>query len=102
MGMLRDKEQEEVIKTTCPFAEQILTVPTPGARGTSSYELALEVQKYHNNVTALDSVEEAVELSFLIADKDTVIVAFGSLSYLGRFITGVENRDKIRSDSHGK
>lgn len=102
MGMLRDKEQEEVIKTTCPFAEQILTVPTPGARGTSSYELALEVQKYHNNVTALDSVEEAVELSFLMADKDTVIVAFGSLSYLGRFITGVENRDKIRSDSHGK
>lgn len=102
MGMLRDKEQEEVIKATCPLAEQILTVPTPGARGTSSYELALEVQKYHSNVTALDSVEEAVELSFLMADKDTVIIAFGSLSYLGRFITGVENRDKIRSDSHGK
>ena len=102
MGMLRDKEQEEVIKATCPYATQILTVPTKGARGTSSYELAVEVQRYHANVTALDSVEEAVELSFLMADKETVIIAFGSLSYLGRLITVVENRDKIRSDSHGK
>ena len=40
------------------------------------------------------SLEEAVELSFLMADKDTVIVAFGSLSYLGKLITTVRNRDK--------
>ena len=102
MGMLRDKEQEEVIRQTYFFAEQILTVPTKGARGTSSYELAMEIQKYHSNVTSLDSVEEAVELSFLMADKDTVIISFGSLSYLGRLIEVVENRDKIRSDLHGK
>ena len=102
MGMLRDKEQEEVIRQTYSFAEQILTVPTKGARGTSSYELAMEIQKYHSNVTSLDSVEEAVELSFLMADKDTVIISFGSLSYLGRLIEVVENRDKIRSDLHGK
>jgi len=102
MGMLRDKEQEEIIKMTHFYAQQILTVPTKGARGTSSYELACVVKKYHENVTALDSVQEAVELSFLMADKDTVIVAFGSLSYLGELIKTVENRDKIRSDSHGK
>ena len=102
MGMLRDKEQEEVIRQTVSYANQILTIPTKGARGTSSYELACEVSRYHNNVTALDSVQEAVELGFLLADKDTVIIAFGSLSYLGELITVVENRDKIRSDSHGQ
>lgn len=89
MGILRDKEQEEIIKATCFYAEQILTVPTRGARGLSSYELACEVCKFHHNVTALDSVEEAVELSFLLADKDTVIIAFGSLSYLGHLIRTV-------------
>lgn len=94
MGILRDKEQAEIIKNTCSYAEQILTVPTQGKRGLSSYELACEVQKFHSNVTALDSVEEAVELSFLLADADTVIIAFGSLSYLGRLITAVRNRDK--------
>ena len=102
MGMLRDKEQEEVIRQTVSYANQILTIPTKGARGTSSYELACEVSRYHDNVTALDSVQEAVELGFLLADKDTVIIAFGSLSYLGELITFVENRDKIRSDSHGQ
>ena len=94
MGILRDKEQEEIIRQTCPLAEQILTVPTSGVRGLSSYELACEVKKFHPSVTALDSVEEAVELSFLLADKDTVIIAFGSLSYLGKLITTVRNRDK--------
>lgn len=102
MGILRDKEQDEIIKATCPYARQILTVPTKGIRGTSSYELACEVRNFHDNVTALDSVEEAVELSFLLSDKETVIIAFGSLSYLGNLIKTVENRDKIRSDSHGK
>lgn len=102
MGILRDKEQEEIIRLTAPYAEQILTVPTKGARGTSSYDLACKVKHFSDNVTALDSVQEAVELSFLMADKNTVIIAFGSLSYLGELMGIVENRDKIRSDSHGK
>lgn len=96
MGILRDKEQEEIIKETCFLAEQILTVPTPGKRGLSSYELACEVRKFHDSVTALDSVQEAVELSFLLSDKDTVIVAFGSLSYLGSLIQTVRNTDGKR------
>lgn len=102
MGMLRDKEQEEVIKATCSYAEQILTVPTRGKRGLSSYDLACTASRYHQNVTALDSVEEAVELGFLLADKDTVIIAFGSLSYLGQLIKTVADRKKLRSDLHGK
>lgn len=97
MGILRDKEQEEIIEATCSLADQILTVPTSGSRGLSSYELACEVKKFHPRVTALDSVEEAVELSFLMADKDTVIIAFGSLSYLGKLITAVRDRDRRKT-----
>ncbi len=96
MGILRDKEKEEIIKATCPYAERILTVSTSGSRGLSAYELACEVKRFHPDVTALDSVEEAVELSFLMADKDTVIIAFGSLSYLGKLIAAVKNRDGKR------
>lgn len=112
MGMLRDKEQEEVLKVTSPYAEQILTIPTKGSRGLSSYDLACMAREYHEKVTSLDSVQEAVELAYLMADKDTVIIAFGSLSYLGELITLVEsisaekNMDKIMmkvgKDSHGK
>lgn len=112
MGMLRDKEQEEVLKETAPYAEQILTVPTKGNRGLSSYDLACMAKEYHHSVTALDSVQEAVELAYLMADKETVIIAFGSLSYLGELITlaGKISSDKsmdkivrkVGKDSHGK
>ena len=108
IGILRDKEQDEILKVTCPLADQILTVPTPGERGLPAYELACMVKEYHDNVTATDSVQEAVELAYLLADKETVIVAFGSLSYLGNLINIVkaasdkESRKKMERDSHGK
>lgn len=108
MGMLRDKEQDEILKETCSLASQILTVSTKGERGLAAYDLACLASDYHNNVTAVDSIQEAVELSYLLSDKDTVIVAFGSLSYLGELMKIVEslsvkkNRNDIGRDSHGK
>lgn len=108
IGMLRDKEQDEILKVTCPLAGQVLTVPTRGERGMPSYELACIASQYHKQVTALDSVQEAVELALLMADKDTVVVAFGSLSYLGDFIkivetvSGRQGRIDIGRDVHGK
>lgn len=103
IGILRDKEYNKIIGETYELAEQIITVAAPGnPRAMSAYELAKEVQKFHPNVTSADSLEEAVELSYLLADKETVIIAFGSLSYLGDLIKIVENRVSIRRDSHGK
>lgn len=108
IGILRDKEQDEILKETCPLAAHILTVPTKGERGLSSYELACKAKEYHDHVTAVDSVEEAVEMAYLLSDKDTVIIAFGSLSYLGNLIRVVEkmtenkSRNDIGRDSHGK
>lgn len=103
MGILRDKEYDKIIQETQELAAQIITVTTPGnKRAMSAYDLAREISVYHKEVTASDSLEEAVELAYLLADKDSVILAFGSLSYLGDLIHIVENRDKIRSDAHGK
>lgn len=70
----------------CPPAEQVLTIPTKGEGGLSSYELACMTQEYRERVTAVDSVEEAAELAWLLADKETVIVAFGCLSCMGSLI----------------
>lgn len=47
-------------------------------------------------VTAVDSLEEAVEMSYLLAGKDDVILAFGSLSYLGRLMKIVKKRGETR------
>lgn len=87
MGMLRDKEYGKVIELTHSLADQIITVTPPGnPRAMPAYELAAAVAQVHEKVTAADSLEEAVEMARLLADKEDVIVAFGSLSYLGRML----------------
>ena len=68
----------------------------------SSYELACKVRDYQPDVTALDSVQEAVEMAYLLADKDTVIVAFGSLSYLGALIKEAERAGKDHRNENRK
>lgn len=95
MGILKDKEYDKIIALTAPFAKHIITVKTPdNPRAMDAYELACEVAKQHESVTAASSLEEAVEMSYLLADKDSVIVAFGSLSYLGRLMDIVEKRQR--------
>ncbi|MDE6701752.1 MAG: bifunctional folylpolyglutamate synthase/dihydrofolate synthase, partial [Acetatifactor sp.] len=87
MGMLRDKEYEKVINLTQGYADQIITVTPPeNPRAMSAYDLAQEIARVHPRVTAVDSLEEAVELARLLVAPEDVILAFGSLSYLGRLI----------------
>lgn len=95
IGILQDKEYESMISLTGRYADQIITVTPPdNARAMHAYELAMEIARVHPAVTAVDSLEEAVEMSYLLAGKEDVIIAFGSLSYLGRLISIVEKRNR--------
>ena len=85
MGMLKDKEYEKVAEITYPYADQIITVTPPeNKRALSAMNLAAAVSAYHPRVTTAGSVEEAVEMAYLLAGKEDVILCFGSLSFLGR------------------
>lgn len=102
MGMLRDKEYEKVIAQTYAYAEQIITITPPGQdRALSGHELAVAASGYHPRVTEAGSLEEAVEMAYLFAQKDWVILAFGSLSYLGALGRIVRDRSE-RHDRSGK
>lgn len=92
IGILRDKEAEKILQITQAFADHIITVTPPqNPRAMSAYELAAEAAALHERVTAVDSLEEAVEMSRLLAGREDVIIAFGSLSYLGRLIQIVQD-----------
>jgi len=96
MGVLGDKDYEKIIALTHSLAAQIITVATPGnSRALPSCQLAQEVAKVHRNVTAADSLEEAVEMGYLLAGKEDVILAFGSLSFLGRLMQIVKQRNAV-------
>lgn len=93
MGVLKDKEYEKIIRLTVPYADHVITVTPPdNPRALPAYELAKEVALMHPKVTAVDSLEEAVEMSSLLAGREDVIIAFGSLSYLGRLMEIVEKK----------
>lgn len=101
MGILRDKEYEKIIQETYMLAEHILTVtPLHNMRALQAYELAQTAAVYHPRVTALDSLEEAAELGRMLAGPDGVVVAFGSLSWLGEFsevIVAQEDKRRLRT-----
>lgn len=93
IGVLRDSAYEKMLEETHVYAEHIITVTVPGhAKALSSYELALAAKEYHGSVTVADSLQEAVEISYLLADKETVIIAFGSLYFMGDLIRIVEKK----------
>ena len=103
MGVLKDKEYGKIIRETYSFADMIITVKTPhNERALDAYELARAVVVYHSNVTAADGLSEAVEMAYLMGGKDAVIIAFGSLSYLGELKQIIQDNKWTRRDSHGK
>lgn len=85
MGMLKDKDYSRVVEITHKYASQIITVTPPNnKRALPAYELAMAVKEFCPSVTAVDSVEEAVEVAYLLAEKGDVIISFGSLSFAGK------------------
>lgn len=83
IGVLADKEHEKMLKTMLPFARKVYTVTPDSPRALDGRKLAEEASKYHEAVFSCDSVEEAVKNALQEADAEDVILAFGSLSYLG-------------------
>lgn len=103
MGVLKDKEYEKMIAETYAYAEQIITITAPdNPRALPALELAQAVREYHPNVTAADSLEEAVEMAYLLAEKEDVIISFGSLSYQGRLMEIVEKRKGTKNRKNGE
>lgn len=87
MGAARDSDYEGMTRAVCELAEHVVTVTPKGEpEALHAYELAQEAQHYHPSVTAVDSPEEAAEVGKLLAGKDGVIVAVGSLRYLGFYL----------------
>lgn len=87
MGVFRDKEYEEIARQMAPLAESIYTVELPDKKRTLSAEELKEtcVPYCSGRVRAAKSVKEAVRASWQEAKEKegSVILAFGSLSYLG-------------------
>ena len=91
MGVFSDKDYQSVIRKTAPLADQIFTIQTPNnVRALPAQKLAEAIEKINPHVEAAESVEAAVEKAYGLAEDKDVILAFGSLSFIGIMTEAVE------------
>lgn len=84
MGMFKDKDVQTVIELSAPLAEDIITVETPhNPRALPAQALCQAVRGVNSHVQAAESIAQAVKMSLERADKEDIIIIFGSLSFLG-------------------
>lgn len=84
MGVLADKDYHSVLRITASLAEVIITITPVNSRALASGLLATEARKYTSaEIIDADNVSQALKLAYEIAGKEDVILAFGSLSFLG-------------------
>jgi dihydrofolate synthase/folylpolyglutamate synthase len=94
IGMFKDKDYRSVLKRTCPYAEKILIIETPdNPRALPAEELAEAAREFHTDVHACASIQEAVDDAFSMAEEQDVILAFGSLSFIGALSSIIEERE---------
>lgn len=94
IGVLGDKEYDYMMSRLAPEAERIVTVMTPdNQRALPAKKLAEAVRPYNPRVEAAADIPEAVEKARSYAGEDGMVLAFGSLSYLGELIRAVRKKE---------
>lgn len=89
-GVLADKEYDYVMSRLAPLAARVITIMTPdNPRALPAEKLAEDVRKYNEYVETAESLQDAVRRAWAYAGEDDLILAFGSLSYLGDLIREV-------------
>lgn len=84
LGILNDKNVEEMVKIIAPVATEVYTVTANSIRAASANELKEIVLRYNNNCIAFDDYDKVIQLSLSKASKDDLIIASGSLYMIGQ------------------
>lgn len=85
VGIFKDKNYDEVISNTTPYANKVITFDWDNKRSLGGKELLNVVKKYNQNVCYVPTPLEALTKAKENAKKNTLIIIFGSLSHLNEF-----------------
>ncbi len=94
MGVLADKEYNKIIEQVSPLAEKIIAITPNNARALPAEQLVECIKLHNKNVEEAKDLVLAVRkmLSLAMENEDSLILAFGSLSYLGELIEIVQKK----------
>lgn len=102
IGVLADKEHQKMLSVMLPLAKKVYTVTPDNIRALPGDELCREACKFHGDVVCAGSVREALKRALADAKgyRQPMILAFGSLSYLGELkgeFEGLPTEDDVAS-----
>lgn len=83
LGILADKDVEEMIKIITPMAKKVYSVTPNSIRGELAESLKDEVSKFNKNCKAFNKYEEAYLEALNDASEKDLILASGSLYMIG-------------------
>lgn len=94
LGILADKQVEDMIKTIVPKASRVITVTPHSDRAELSEELKVQVDKYTTNCEAIEDYEEAYKKALSYCSEEDLLLVAGSLYMAGdmrKIIRGIHN-----------
>lgn len=92
LGILADKQVEEMIKEITPMAKKIYALTPHSERAELSDDLRKEILMYNKNVVSIESYERAFEEVIKEAKQDDLILISGSLYMIGDMRKVVRNK----------
>ena len=86
IGVLADKDYQSILQILAPLANTIITLTPDNHRALPSDILANEAKNYCDKVYDGKEIKHAIKLVCKEAESGDVIIAFGSLSFLGSLV----------------
>ena len=83
MGILADKQVEDMIKTITPMASNIVAVTPHNYRAEDCSKLAEIIKKYNPNCENIQDYKEAYDKAISYCNEDDMILICGSLYMIG-------------------
>ncbi|MGE5627137.1 MAG: bifunctional folylpolyglutamate synthase/dihydrofolate synthase [Solirubrobacterales bacterium] len=83
IGILKDKQVEDMVSIITPMAERVITVTPNSFRAEDSKELSEIIEKYNNKTEACRDYRDAYNKALEYSDKEDMILVCGSLYMIG-------------------
>lgn len=83
IGILADKQVEEMIKTITPLAYKVIAITPHSYRAENAEKLGEIIKKYNNNYEKIEDYKEAYVKALSYCSKEDMVLICGSLYMIG-------------------
>lgn len=100
LGILADKQVEQMVKTIVPKAEKIIAVTPNSDRAEIGAELAEVIKRYNSNVEVIEEYSEALKIGIENCGSQDLLLICGSLYMIGGMRGIIKESNSFNNNGH--